>query len=52
MSRALDRLDATAAGRLLAASVTDDVVEAHLVRCACRAGQDVATSDPDDLRAV
>lgn len=45
----LDRVDATSVGRLLAASGTADVVDAHVVVCARRAGQTVATSDPDDL---
>lgn len=47
---ALDRVDATTVGRLLAASGTADVVDAHVVLCARRTGQAVATSDPDDLR--
>lgn len=47
---ALDRVDATGVGRLLAMSGTADVVDAHVVLCARRAGQAVATSDPDDLR--
>lgn len=47
---ALDRVDATGVGRLLAASGTTDVVDAHVVLCARRAGQAVATSDPGDLR--
>lgn len=50
--RALDRVDATSIGRLLAASGTADVVDAHVVICARRAGQRVVTSDPDDLRAL
>jgi hypothetical protein len=37
---------------LLAASGTADVVDAHVVVCARRAGQRVATSDPDDLRRL
>ena len=45
----LDRVDATQVGRLLAASGTADVVDAHVVVCANRAGQRVVTSDPDDL---
>lgn len=48
----LDRVDATDVGRLLAASATADVVDAHVVVCARRAQQRVATSDPDDLRAL
>ncbi len=50
--RALDRVDATSIGRLLAASGSTDVVDAHVVICARRAGQRVVTSDPDDLRAL
>ncbi|MGQ0630959.1 MAG: PIN domain-containing protein [Sporichthyaceae bacterium] len=48
----LGRVDATAVGRLLAASGTSDIADAHVVICARRAGQGVATSDPDDLRAL
>ena len=48
----LDRVDATSIGRLLAASGTSDVVDAHVVICARRAGQQAVTSDPDDLRAL
>ena len=46
---ALDRVDAVHVGRLLAASGTADVVDAHVVVCARRAGHQVVTSDPDDL---
>jgi hypothetical protein len=46
----LGRVDATNVGRLLAASRTADVVDAHVVVCARRAHQRVATSDPEDLR--
>lgn len=49
---ALDRVDATSVGRLLAASGTADIVDAHVVICASRAGQAVATSDPEDLRRL
>lgn len=49
---ALGRVDATATGRLLAASATSDVVDAHVVVCARRTGQPVVTSDPDDLREL
>ena len=45
----LDRVDGVHVGRLLAASRTADVVDAHVVVCARRAGQSVVTSDPDDL---
>jgi hypothetical protein len=46
---ALDRVDAVGVGRLLAASGTADVVDAHVVLCARRAQQRVVTSDPADL---
>lgn len=52
-------LDATSVGRLLAASGTADIVDAHVVICARRAAQHVATSDSEgplvlepDLRVV
>jgi len=48
----LDRVDATHVGRLLAASGTADITDAHVVVCARRAGQRVVTSDPDDLRRL
>jgi len=46
----LDRVDATNVGRLLAASATSDVIDAHVVVCARRTHQRVVTSDPGDLR--
>jgi predicted nucleic acid-binding protein len=49
---ALDRVDATDVGRLLAASATSDIADAHVVICARRADQQVVTSDPDDLRLL
>ena len=49
---ALGRVDATHVGRLLAASGTSDVVDAHVVICARRAGQPVVTSDPSDLHRL
>lgn len=49
---ALDRLDATSVGRLLATSGTADIADAHVVICARRAQQQVATSDPDDFRRI
>jgi hypothetical protein len=49
---ALDRVDATNVGRLLAASGTADITDAHVVICAHRAHQQVVTSDPDDLRVL
>lgn len=48
----LDRVDATSTGRLLAASGTADIADAHVVICARRARQPVVTSDPGDLRAL
>src|SRR5215470_6995403 len=48
----LDRVDATNVGRLLAASATSDIADAHVVVCARRASQPVVTSDPGDLRAL
>jgi hypothetical protein len=49
---AIDRVDATNIGRLLSASGTADVVDAHVVICARRADQRVLTSDADDLRLL
>ena len=49
---ALDQPVATRVGRLLAASGTADVVDAHVVVCARQAGTTVVTSDPDDLRRL
>ncbi|HUZ57025.1 MAG TPA: hypothetical protein VMU94_31470 [Streptosporangiaceae bacterium] len=49
---ALDRVDATNVGRLLAASGTSDLADAHVVICARRTGQPVVTSDPGDLRRL
>lgn len=48
----LGRVDATHIGRLLAASGTSDIADAHVVICARRAGQPVVTSDPGDLRQL
>src|SRR5215472_17405095 len=48
----LDRVDATNVGRLLAASGTSDIADAHVVICARRNEQRVVTSDPGDLRAL
>ena len=47
---ALDRVDAVSVGRLLAASSTADIADAHVVVCARRSSQRVVTSDPDDIR--
>jgi predicted nucleic acid-binding protein len=48
----LDRVDATSVGRLLAGTGTADIVDAHVVICARRNGQQVLTSDPDDLERL
>jgi predicted nucleic acid-binding protein len=48
----LDRVDATSIGRLLAASGTSDIADAHVVICARRSDQPVVTSDPGDLRKL
>jgi len=48
----LGRVDATNVGRLLAASGTSDITDAHVVICARRSGQPVITSDPGDLRRL
>ena len=45
----LDRVDATSVGRLLAASGSADIVDAHVVICARRTAQQVATSDSENL---
>lgn len=50
--RALDRVDATLVGRLLAQSGTSDIADAHVVVCARRAASSVVTTDPDDLRQL
>jgi hypothetical protein len=44
--------DATAVGLMLARSGTADIVNAHVVVCAHRAGQVVVTSDAGDLRRL
>ncbi|MGA2185257.1 MAG: PIN domain-containing protein [Bryobacteraceae bacterium] len=49
---ALDGPDATSVGLLLAQTRTADIVDAHVVVCAQRAGQSVVTSDADDLRRL
>ena len=46
---ALSGPDATAVGLLLARSGTADIVDAHVIVCAQRAGQAVVTSDAADL---
>jgi hypothetical protein len=48
----LGPVDATSVGRLLAASGTSDIADAHVVICARRADQAVVTSDPGDLRQL
>lgn len=49
---ALDRGHATRVGLLLAATATSDIADAHVVVCARAAEQPIATTDPDDLRAL
>jgi len=49
---ALDGPDATAAGLVLARTGKADIVDAHVVVCAHRAGQAVVTSDAGDLRRI
>ena len=49
---ALDRVDATNVGRLLATRGTTDIADAHVVLCARRSGTTIVTSDPDDLHAL
>jgi predicted nucleic acid-binding protein len=48
----LDAPDATAVGLLLARTATADIVDAHVVVCARRAGQAVVTSDGADFRRI
>jgi hypothetical protein len=49
---ALDALDATRVGVLLAASRTKDIADAHVVICARRHSEPIVTSDPEDLRRL
>jgi predicted nucleic acid-binding protein len=49
---ALNGSDATAVGLLLGRTATADIVDAHVVVCAQRAGQTVLTSDTADLRRI
>jgi predicted nucleic acid-binding protein len=46
---ALDAAAAIQVGRLLAASRTSDVVDAHVVLCAREAEDSIVTTDPRDL---
>ena len=48
----LDGSDATAVGLLLADTATADIVDAHVVICARRAGRVVVTSDPEDIGRI
>lgn len=48
----LDGPDATRAGLLLARTAMGDIVDAHVVVCAQRAGQAVITSDASDLKRI
>lgn len=49
---ALDGEHATQVGLLLAASKTNDIVDAHVVICARQRGQSIVTSDAEDLRRL
>ena len=49
---ALDAVAAVQVGRLLGASRTSDIADAHVVLCARLAGGSVVTSDPQDLRRL
>lgn len=49
---ALDRVEATQVGQLLARSRTTDIADAHVVVCARRSGTTVITSDAADLRRL
>lgn len=49
---ALDDQAARAAGQLCGIRGSADVVDASVVLCARRHGHGIATSDPDDLRAL
>jgi hypothetical protein len=49
---ALDGPGATAVGLLLTRTGTTDIVDAHVVICAQRAGQAIVTSDAADLRRI
>lgn len=44
--------DGRAVGRLLAASGTDDVVDAHLVLLGAQLGEAIITGDPGDLQRL
>jgi hypothetical protein len=48
----LTMADAIAVGQLLRRTGTADIVDAHVVLCAARAGQAIVTSDPKDLRRL
>jgi predicted nucleic acid-binding protein len=48
----LDDDDAVAVGRILAATGTADLADAHVVLCAWRASRRIMTSDPRDLAAI
>jgi hypothetical protein len=49
---ALNGRDATAVGLLLARTATSDIVDAHVVICAQRAGQAIVTSDAGVLKRI
>lgn len=49
---ALDALDATRVGVLLASTRTADIADAHVIVCARRFPGAIFTSDPQDLRRL
>lgn len=49
---ALDARYATQVGILLAASLTTDIADAHVVICARERADAIVTSDPEDLRRL
>ena len=49
---AMDEDQARRVGRLLAATGTSDITDAHVALCALRRDAAVLTSDPDDIRRL
>lgn len=49
---AMDEDQARQVGRLLAATGTSDITDAHVALCALRRDAAVLTSDPDDIRRL
>ena len=48
----MDEDQARQVGRLLAATGTSDITDAHVALCALRHDAAVLTSDPDDIRRL